>query len=147
MKHLSFVVAFMLSLLFASGKTVNERILEAFHKLYPNEKNVVWYEGSDYTEAYLDKKEEKCRIRFDEWGHVISVRRDYTGDYLCPFLKARLLGKYKSTEVMGVTEWSSDEGLTYYVVLEDNRYIYHVQANAAGQMILTEKLISANREK
>ena len=58
---------------------------------------------------------------------------------LSPFILARIQQKYTGKKVFGITEVSSDAGLNYYIILEDDKKWYHVTSDATGNLSLEDK--------
>jgi hypothetical protein len=144
MKRLPLFIVSLLISLITFARPVSEKVLKAFAALYPTETKVTWYEVNGNYEVFMDHQTEKCRVQFDEDGHVVNVRRDYGADILCPYIKAKLLERYEGKKIFGITEITNDGGLVYYVILEDNKHYYHVRSDASGNMMLEEKLDKAN---
>jgi len=122
---------------------VNEKVLKIFSHVFPQVQNAKWYEYENYYEAYFDKDDIKCRIRFDLDGKVISTTRYYTEKSLSPFLKAKIAQKYPSKTIFGITEVNSENELVYNIVLEDEKTWTHVRSDSVGQMDVTEKFKKA----
>ena len=122
---------------------VNEKVLKVFKTVFPQIENAKWYEYETYYEVYFDRDDVKCRIKYDLDGRVLSTLRHYEEKTLCPFLKAKLSQKFAGKKIFGVTEVNSENELTYNIVLEDDKNWIHVQADATGQMSVTEKFKKA----
>ena len=118
---------------------VNEKVLKVFKTVFPSIENAKWYEYETYYEVYFDREDVKCRIKYDLDGKVLSTLRHYEEKSLSPFLKAKLAQKFAGKKIFGITEVNSENELTYNIVLEDDKNWIHVQADATGQMSVTEK--------
>jgi hypothetical protein len=143
MKKIFGLVLFLLiaSFAMATPTTVNDKVLKAFSQLFPKVANPAWYEYETYYEVYFDNNNVKCRIRYDLDGNIMSTRRDYMEPVLSPFIKAKINEKYPDKKIFGVTEITSDEGLSYIIILEDEKHWYHVTSDGTGQIYLQKKLI------
>jgi hypothetical protein len=139
----------MLALLIVAGTfisagaspAVDSKILEKFATAFPNAQNPSWKEYDNYVEVYFSNSDNsKCRIKYDKEGKIISSRRDYEGAMLSPFIQSKIKEKYAGKKVFGVTEICSDEGLTYHIVLEDEKHWYNIAADANGQLSLEKRL-------
>lgn len=139
---LTLVIMSVVSFSFANPP-VNEKVLKIFSKVFPAVDNAKWYEYENYYEAYFDKDDIKCRVRFDLDGKVMSTIRYYGEKTVCPFLKAKLSHKYPGKKIFGVTEVNSEYELTYNFVLEDEKTWVHVKSDGTGQMEVTDKFKKA----
>ena len=122
---------------------VNEKVLKVFSSVFPSVQNAKWYEYENYYEAYFDRDDIKCRVRFDLNGKVLSTIRYYGEKNVSPFLKAKLAQKYPGKTIFGVTEVNSDYELAYNVVLEDEKGWMHVKSDGAGLLEVTDKFKKA----
>jgi hypothetical protein len=141
---LTLVVTAAISLSFANPP-VNEKVLGIFSKVFPAVENAKWYEYENYYEAYFDKDDIKCRVRFDLDGKILSTIRYYGEKTVCPFLKAKVSQKFPGKKIFGVTEVNSDYELSYNFVLEDEKNWVHVKADGTGQMEVTDKFKKAEK--
>jgi hypothetical protein len=139
---LTFIIVSAASFTFAAPP-VNEKVLKMFRDVFPSVSDAKWYEYEDYYEAYFDKDDVKCRIKYDFNGKVISTMRYYGEKLVCPFLKAKLVQKYPGRSIFGVTEVNSENELTYDIVLEDDKSWMHVRSDVLGQMTTTQKFKKA----
>ena len=126
-----------------ANPTVNEKVLKIFSKVFPSVENAKWYEYETYYEAYFDKDDIKCRVRFDLDGKILSTIRYYGEKTVSPFLKAKISQKYPGKKIFGVTEVNTETELSYNVVLEDEKNWVHVKADGTGQMEVTDKFKKA----
>lgn len=122
---------------------VSEKVLKIFGAAFPGVANAKWYEHDNYTEAYFDNGDVKCRVKFDADGKMLSTIRYYGEKVLSPFLKAKLAAKFPGKTVFGVTEVNSDDELTYNVVLEDSKTWTEVKADGMGQLEVTKSFKKA----
>jgi len=144
MKKLSFLLIFSFATMFSfANPNVNEKVLKVFKGVFPTVENAKWYEYETYYEVYFDKDDIKCRIKYDLDGKVISTLRHYEEKSLSPFLKAKVAQRFPGKRIFGITEINSENEMIYDIVLEDDKNWMHVQADAIGQMSVTEKFKKA----
>ena len=144
MKKILLTLVIMAAVSFSyANPTVNEKVLKIFSKVFPAVENAKWYEYDSYYEAYFDKDDIKCRVRFDLDGKIMSTIRYYGEKTMSPFLKAKISQKYPGKTIFGVTEVNSEYELTYNVVLEDEKGWLHVKTDGTGQMEVTDKFKKA----
>ena len=144
MKKILLMLTVIATVSFSYAKPpVNEKVLKIFNNVFPTVQDAKWYEYENFYEAYFDKDDIKCRIRFNLDGKIISTTRYYTEKSLSPFLKAKIVQKYPSKSIFGITEVNSDNELVYNIVLEDEKTWMHVRSDSVGQMDVTEKFKKA----
>jgi len=121
----------------------NEKILKSFSATFPNAENVVWSEANNDIQVDFKAGKIRCKLWYDEDGNVTKTNRYYTQESLSPFILAKVQQKYAGKNIYGITEVSSDEGLNYYLILEDDKKWYHVTSDATGNLKLEDKYIKA----
>ena len=143
-------IAVLLIVLFCSASVtmakppiVNDAVLKAFARSFPKVVGATWCESGDWYEVYFEENNIKCRIKYDGDGSIISTRRDYTEENLCPFLHARVNEKYPGKKIFGITEVMSGDTTNYIIILEDEKHWYHVLADSNGQLSLQKKFVKA----
>jgi len=146
MKKILLTLVILASLSFAyANPPVSEKVLKIFSNTFPGVENAKWYEYETYYEAYFDKDDIKCRVRFDLDGKVMNTIRYYGEKTVCPFLKAKINQKYPGKKIFGVTEVNNEDELTYNFVLEDEKNWLHVKSDGTGQMQVTDKFKKADQ--
>jgi|SRR5438045_569957 predicted transcriptional regulator with HTH domain len=119
--------------------TPNEKILKNFSDAFPKAENVTWYESENDTQVQFNSGKIKCKLWYDADGNVTKTNRYYTQESLSPFILARVQQKYNGKKIYGITEVSSDEGLNYFIILEDEKKWYHVTSDSIGNLKLEDK--------
>src|SRR6478672_853498 len=146
MKKILLTLVILASVSFAyANPPVSEKVLKIFSNTFPGVENAKWYEYETYYEAYFDKDDIKCRVRFDLDGKVMNTIRYYGEKTVCPFLKAKIAQKYPGKKIFGVTEVNNEDELTYNFVLEDEKNWLHVKSDGTGQMQVTDKFKKADQ--
>jgi hypothetical protein len=144
MRKLFFITAlFTASFAFAADPGVDEQVEKNFKSVFPRAEKVTWYENDGFYEVLFTNNEVQCRLWYDRQGNVTKTERYYTENGLSPFMLARLNKKFNGKKVFGVTEVTSEGGITYHIVLEDGQKWYHVTSDAAGNLHLDKKLLKA----
>ena len=140
MKKILFGIALLFTTTaFAANPPVDEKVSKIFNETFPNAENIKWYEFETSYEVLFDSNKVSCRIKYDLKGKVISVRRDYKEKDLSLYIVAKLKENYNGKKIFGVTEISSEEGVSYTIVLEDDTHWLTVSATASGNMNLQGK--------
>jgi hypothetical protein len=144
MRKLFFTAAlFAASFAFAADPGVDAQVEKGFNEAFPKAEKVTWYESEGNYEVLFTNNEVQCRLWYDREGNVTKTERYYTENGLSPFMLARLNKKFNGKKVFGVTEVTSESGITYHIVLEDGQKWYHVTSDASGNLHLEKKLLKA----
>ncbi|MGZ3839098.1 MAG: hypothetical protein ACXVMS_13900 [Flavisolibacter sp.] len=140
MKKILLIAAAFIFASAAYAYTPNQKVLDAFHKTFQQVTNVNWQDVDNKYEANFSQNNITFRVMYNEDGDVVKSIRYYFGPSLPIFIQAKLEKKYEGKKVFGVTEVSTDNELTYYIILEDNNTWTHVQSDAYGNMFTEKKI-------
>jgi hypothetical protein len=144
MKKIFLIAAAMIAFVSVSfAADPNQKVLEAFHKTFQQVKDVSWQDVDNKYEANFSQNNITFRVMYDEEGNVVKSIRYYFAKTLPIFIQAKLAKKYDGKTVFGVTEISTENELTYYIILEDQTNWIHVQSDAYGNMFTEKKLKKA----
>ena len=140
MKKLLIAFALIISgTLYAATPTVDDKIKQTFKETFPKAEKVTWYENETHYEVLFENDLVKCRMWYNKVGDVVKTERYYREEGLCPFLLAKLKNKHSDKRVFGVTEINNDQGINYYIILEDDKKWYHIQADSYGNLSMQKK--------
>jgi hypothetical protein len=84
-----------------------------------------------------------CRVKYDLKGNIISTRRDYNEKDLSLFIVAKVKERYAAKKIFGVTEITSSEGVSYNIVLEDDKNWINIISDESGNISQVQKLKKA----
>jgi hypothetical protein len=143
MKKMFLAIAVLASSLTFANPSVDEKIEKNFKQSFPKAEKVTWYEGDSFYEVLFTNNLVTCRLWYDRDGNVTKTERYYKEDGLSPFMLARLSKRFEGKKVFGVTEVSSDNGINYTIILEDDKRWYQVSADASGNLRLDKKMLKA----
>ena len=134
-------VALALSLSsFAKDPGVSEKVLAAFNKTFSDVKDVVWTQTNDTYEAIFKQREIQVRVYYDQDGNITKTLRYYGEDNLPLMVLSKIKTKYADKTIFGITEESSEEGLYFHVVLEDQKSWLQVKSDVYGSVTQTKKM-------
>lgn len=139
MKKMFLAIAVFASLSAFANWNPGDKIEKHFNASFPNAEKITWYETDGYYEVLFTNNKVKCRLWYDHDGNVTKTERYYKADGLSPFLTAKLNKKFRGKKVFGVTEVATDGGVTYHIVLEDDKKWYRVTADETGNLQLEKK--------
>ena len=143
MKRLFFFAIVLLSstLCFA---TPSEKVLKSFASSFPKADSVNWYENENDYEVHFNMDKVQCRLWYDKEGTVIKSVRYYLQGMLPPIILSKVQHKYTDKTIFGITEVTTpEEGVQYFIVLQDEKKWYNVTSDSAGNLVLTKKFNKA----
>ena len=117
----------------------NEKVLKAFHETFIYAEKVVWHDYENQYQAYFWQNEINVRVWYDEDGNLLETIRYYFEKQLPPNILAKLKKRYSDKEVFGVTEITSEEEVSYYISLKDDKNWYTIKSDPYGNLQQTEK--------
>ena len=83
------------------------------------------------------------KVWYETDGSIVKSVRYYNEQSLPPYIASKVHKQFNGKKIYGVTEESSSYGINYLIVLEDEKFWYHVTSNANGDIDLKIKLIKA----
>jgi uncharacterized protein YkuJ len=137
------LIAFSAKMFAGTDPIVGEKVLEAFKKTFLNVKEVSWSEMPQAYEVKFKQDQITARVTYDRDGNILKTIRYYSENQLPILVLTKLKNKYSDKKVFGVTEVSSDEGVYYHIVLEDEKDWTNVKADSYGSMTVESKLKKA----
>ena len=117
----------------------NEKVLRSFEETFIGPKEVKWYEHADYCEVSFIQQGMRTTVKYDLNGNFISSLRYCKEQQLPANVLSKLKKKYEGKRVFGVTEITSNEGIIFYIKIEDDKNWFTIKATGSGQMELYEK--------
>jgi hypothetical protein len=144
MKKIFFALALLVSTAsFATSPEVDEQVSKQFKETFPAAIEVKWYDYETFYEVVFKNNDILCRVKYDLKGNIISTRRDYHEKDLSLFIIAKVKEKYAGKKIFGVTEITSSEGVTYNIVLEDDKNWINLNSDESGNISQVQKLKKA----
>ena len=116
----------------------NEKVLSNFKHTFPKAESITWYDNEQYYEVHFTNGEVKCRLWYDKEGAVTKALRYYSKEMLYPLILSSLQRKHSDKTIFGVTELTNEDGVHFYIVLEDAKKWYHVTSDISGNLTLTK---------
>lgn len=138
MKKIIFYAACMM-IVVSVAATPTSKVLNAFNETFPKASNIKW---SDDKEGYF--------VSFIQNGNFEKVLYSKKGNFVCswkysdgkelstPIVMA-LKKNYKDCEVNGVTEYATDQNVTYEVKISNEKNWYSVKLSADGKILNSDK--------
>lgn len=120
-----------------------EKVLAAFSKTFNSARDISWTEFDNRYEATFRQNEVSFRVLYDAEGNVLKSMRYYSGQNLPIILQSKLAKKFPSKTIFGVTEVTTENEVSYFVVLEDEKEFQHVRADAFGNITTEQRYYKA----
>ena len=144
MKKIFFALALLVSTAsFATNPEVDEQVSKQFKETFPGAIETKWYDYETFYEVVFKNNDILCRVKYDLRGNIISTRRDYHEKDLSLFIVAKVKEKYAGKKIFGVTEITSSDGVTYNIVLEDDKNWINLNSDESGNISQVQKLKKA----
>lgn len=130
---------------FASPKAgPNDAVLKVFNTTFPQAEGVEWFENSDHYLVNFKEAGILTKITYDKDGNIMNSIRYYEAKNLPINILTAIKRKYSDKKIIGVTELTSQEGLSYHIKLEDDKTVYTVKASPDANLDVVEKFKKAN---
>ena len=112
----------------------DEPLLQLFSRTFPEAKYIRWIEEGEYHIVSFTQNETICRIWYDKKGTLIySLRYGSENELPLPVLIA-VKKKYHDKHIHSVTEITTQHGITYELVLSDDKKWYVARVTDGGDV-------------
>lgn|SRR5574339_117451 len=132
-----------LSVAASNPPEVNEKVLKAFNQTFVKATDVVWNEVQNLYEASFKQSEIISRAIYDAEGNLLRTTRYYSQENLPINILTKIHKKYAGKSIYGITELSTEDEVSYYVTLQDEKNWYIIQADNFGNLELSKKFRKA----
>ena len=143
MKNLTLSILVMFTLVVNAAATslepTNQKVLKTFTEVFKDVDNVSWTNNGDEFEAYFVTDNVKTRAKLDAKGNLIQTVRYYKEDKLPSNILYTLKKEFAGKEIVGVTEVTNKNGINYRIILSDDKFYTHINANDAGDTEVASK--------
>ena len=124
---------------YAADTTVSQKVLDAFTKAFPAAESPNWSELGDFFEVSFKQGTITSKVTYDKDANVIKTMRSYSQENLPIMILAKVMNKYGDKKINGVTEECSEEGVNYYITLEDDKNWTEVKSDSIGNLSVQKK--------
>lgn len=114
----------------------NDTVLRVFSQTFPDAEYARWVEDSEYYIVSFTRNETQCRIWYDKEGALIYALRYCRESELPLSVLLTVKKEYHDKHIDGVTELTNKSGVTYEILLSDNKKWYVIKATASGDVYL-----------
>ena len=123
------------TILFASPKVVNPKVLEAFRKEFVNVQEVKWTEGSDFCIAQFMYNGQSVRAYYSNSGESLGLFRYISSLNLPVRLQLSLKKRYSNFWITDLYEISKGSGTNYFITIEDAVESVMLKASSGGDWV------------
>jgi hypothetical protein len=137
--HVVLMAIAVLSISTASAAP-SEALLRLFNRTFPDAKYTRWTEEGGYHIVSFTRNDTHCRIWYDNEGSLVYSLRYCQESELPMKVLLAVKKRYNERRIEGVTEVTNKNGVTYELVLSDERKWYVINATAYGAVSLKYSL-------
>ena len=116
----------------------SEKLLQSFKQTFPNAKSVKWNENESGFLVSFTQESTLTKIKYDKDGNFVNSLRYYQQQDLPIKVLLAVKKKYDGKQIFGVTEFTSADGVTYQLTLNDDKKWYIVNASTEGDLKLQD---------
>lgn len=140
MKRIMMFAAIVFAFSFkAMADDPSQKVLDAFHKTFPDVKDVAWTENQHSYEVKFKQNEIISKVTYDMDGNIVNTLRYYYEQNLPLLVLSKVKNKFNGKKIFGVTEESSDNGTFYHIILEDEKHWVNITADSYGSIRVDKK--------
>ncbi|ANH81472.1 hypothetical protein A8C56_11205 [Niabella ginsenosidivorans] len=114
---------------------VSAKALETFHQVFSEAADVSWRITGKQNEASFNLNTIRMRVVIDNNGKLVSMLRYYKEEDLPVNIRYSVKKAFENKEIMGVTEFSKNNDVSYYIVLLDHKKMFNVVVDSDGGII------------
>lgn len=115
------------------------KLVKSFNETFPNAANIKWYDDkAGYFVSFIQNGNFE-KVLYNKDGDFICSWKYSNGKELSTAIVIELNRKIKNCEINGVTEFATEQNVSYEINLADNKNWYLVKASADGKIISQEK--------
>ena len=133
--------ALMLGLSGFTAEPVDDSVLKIFNESFKEAREVSWSETKEFYMVNFLKDDIRYMVTYDKKGNFITARRYYFEEHLPMYILFKVKRKFPGKSIYGVTETMNDEGLEYYITLQDKKSWWLVKVSTRDFLEITNKMM------
>ncbi|KAA2242649.1 hypothetical protein F0L74_08950 [Chitinophaga agrisoli] len=114
----------------------DERLLSQFNHAFPGAEYIRWTEDQGFDIVSFTWNDTPCRIWYDKDGVLVYSLRYRQESELPLKVQLAINRKYNEKHVEGFVELTNRSGITYEVMLSDDKKYFMISATAYGDVSL-----------
>ncbi|HEX7756255.1 MAG TPA: hypothetical protein VF421_12970 [Niabella sp.] len=138
MKKLLLMIAVFIAVTVSAANeepAVSEKALETFHQVFAEASDVSWKTVDQQNEASFKMNRIQMRAVINDNGKLVSLLRYYQEENLPVNIRYAVKKAFKNKEIVGVTEYTKNNEVSYYLILRDDKKIFNVAVDSNGDII------------
>ena len=138
MKKLLLMIAVFIAVTVSAANeepAVSEKALETFHQVFAEASDVSWKTVDQQNEASFKMNRIQMRAVINDNGKLVSLLRYYQVENLPVNIRYAVKKAFKNKEIVGVTEYTKNNEVSYYLILRDDKKIFNVAVDSNGDII------------
>lgn len=135
------IISYAACLLIVSSvaATPDSKILKAFMETFPNASNVKWSDDKDgYFVSFIQNGNFE-KVLYSKKGEFVCSWKYCDGKELPATVLMSLNKKYNNCTISGVTEYATDQDVTYEIKLSDSKNWYSLTISSDGKITGSQK--------
>jgi hypothetical protein len=138
------IISYAASLLiiFSVAAAPGSKLIQAFNQTFPNAENVKWNDDKAgyFVSFYQNGNFEK--VLYNKEGEFVCSWKYTSGKELPINIVMSLNKKYSDNKILGVTELTTQNGISYEIKVSKGTKLYALNASADGSITKEEKYIN-----
>src|SRR5688572_1647427 len=111
----------MFSIVASASVPVDDSVLKLFNESFKEAREVSWSETKAHYLVNFIKDDIRHMVTYDKKGNLISARRYYFEEKLPMYILFKIKRRFPDKAIYGVTETMNDEGIEYYITMQDRK--------------------------
>jgi len=137
------IAGFLSLSVFSARADVSEKVLKSFHSVFSKASNIKWVEYPDHYYVSFNQNDIMVRASYDLAGNLLSSIRYYKEQDLPLNILCALKKSYPSKVIDNVTEVSNQEGIVYFIMLQDDKNWIKIKSDETATFEVVEKFKKA----
>src|ERR1035438_1412549 len=117
----AFIAGFLSLSVFSAKADVTQKVLQSFHSVFSQASNIKWVEYPDHYYVSFAQNDILIRASYDMSGNMMSSIRYYKEQHLPLNILCAVKKAYASKMIDIVTEVSNQDGIVYFIQLNDDK--------------------------
>ncbi|MEO8711583.1 MAG: hypothetical protein ABI405_05635 [Parafilimonas sp.] len=141
MKKIIFYAASLL-IVFSVAAAPGSKLIQAFNQTFPNAEKVKWNDDKAgyFVSFYQNENFEK--VLYNKDGNFVCSWKYSDGKELPTNIVMSLNKKYSESKILGVTELTTQNGISYEIKVSKGTKLYALNISADGSITKEEKYIN-----
>ena len=139
----AFIAAFLSLSVISAKADVSQKVLQSFHSVFSKASNIRWVEYSDHYYVSFNQNEVIVRANYDMAGNLLNSIRYYKEQQLPLNILCKIKKSYSSSVIDNVTEVSNQDGIVYFIMLQDDKNWIKIKSDETATFEVVDKFKKA----